>query len=256
MVGGLSVANIAGVPAGSFLGQHAGWRASFWGVAILAGLGITGVALLVPRTAAHVGTEAPRLRREARIHRDRRVWLAVGTIACNAAATFALFSYLAPLLTEVSGLVGAASRPCSSSSGSAASSALFSAAALPIPTSSARCTPVSLPLRRPSRCSQRSLRPRTGPPRSHSRSGSLPSRRDRSSTPGYSMSPPRRRRLPELRPPRLSTSATPQVPGWGGLVIGAGLGYRTVALTGGVLAAGAVLLTVLAARTDRCGGRG
>ena len=39
-----------------------------------------------------------------RIYRDRRVWLAVGTVACNAAAAFALFSCPAPLLTEMSGL--------------------------------------------------------------------------------------------------------------------------------------------------------
>ncbi|MCF6523098.1 Cmx/CmrA family chloramphenicol efflux MFS transporter [Streptomyces sp. JJ36] len=104
MVGGLSVANIAGVPAGAFLGQHAGWRAAFWAVAALAALGLVGVVALVPRTRPATGADAPRLRRELRIYADRQVWLALVTIALNAAAVFALFSYLSPLLTRTAGL--------------------------------------------------------------------------------------------------------------------------------------------------------
>lgn len=104
MVGGLSIANIAGVPAGSFLGQQAGWRSAFWAVAALAAVGLVGVSLLVPRTAVPTGDAAPNLRRELRIYRDKQVWLALVTIALNAGAVFALFSYLAPLLTDVAGL--------------------------------------------------------------------------------------------------------------------------------------------------------
>jgi len=104
MVGGLSVANIAGVPAGSFLGQHAGWRAAFWAVAGLAALALVGVVTLVPRTDPPTAADRPRLSREIRIYADKQVWLALLTIALNSAAVFALFSYLAPLLTEVSGL--------------------------------------------------------------------------------------------------------------------------------------------------------
>ncbi|WP_369206241.1 Cmx/CmrA family chloramphenicol efflux MFS transporter [Streptomyces sp. PU-14G] len=104
MVGGLSVANIAGVPAGSFLGQQAGWRSAFWAVAVLAAVGLVGVLTLVPRTAVPTGDDAPNLRRELRIYRDKQVWLALVTIALNAGAVFALFSYLAPLLTDVAGL--------------------------------------------------------------------------------------------------------------------------------------------------------
>lgn len=104
MVGGLSIANIAGVPAGSFLGQQAGWRSAFWAVAGLAAVGLVGVVALVPRTAVPTGDQAPNLRRELRIYRDKQVWLALVTIALNAGAVFALFSYLAPLLTDVAGL--------------------------------------------------------------------------------------------------------------------------------------------------------
>ncbi|WP_327392419.1 MFS transporter [Streptomyces sp. NBC_01186] len=104
MVGGLSVANIAGVPAGAFLGQQAGWRSAFWAVAGLAAIGLVGVLTVVPRTAVPTGDDAPNLRRELGIYRDKQVWLALVTIALNAGAVFALFSYLAPLLTDVAGL--------------------------------------------------------------------------------------------------------------------------------------------------------
>ncbi|MFH9425839.1 Cmx/CmrA family chloramphenicol efflux MFS transporter [Streptomyces sp. NPDC017529] len=104
MVGGLSVANIAGVPAGALLGQHAGWRSAFWAVAALSAIGLVGVVALVPRTAVPTGDERPVLRRELSIYRDKQVWLALIGTALNGAAVFALFSYLAPLLTDTAGL--------------------------------------------------------------------------------------------------------------------------------------------------------
>ncbi|MFJ6786657.1 Cmx/CmrA family chloramphenicol efflux MFS transporter [Streptomyces angustmyceticus] len=104
MVGGLSIANIAGVPAGALLGQHAGWRAAFWAVAGLAAIGLLGVVALVPRTAVPTGDDRPQLRRELTIYKDGQVWLALIATALNGAAVFALFSYLSPLLTDTAGL--------------------------------------------------------------------------------------------------------------------------------------------------------
>lgn len=104
MVGGLSIANIVGVPAGSLLGQHLGWRSAFWAVAVMSAVGLVGVVAMVPRTRVPTGENRPRLRRELRVYADGQVWLTVLTIALNAAAVFAVFSYLAPLLTEVAGL--------------------------------------------------------------------------------------------------------------------------------------------------------
>ncbi|MFI1307032.1 Cmx/CmrA family chloramphenicol efflux MFS transporter [Streptomyces sioyaensis] len=104
MVGGLSIANIAGVPAGALLGEHAGWRAAFWAVAGLAALGLLGVIAAVPRTAVPTGEDRPQLRRELAIYKDKQVWLALSATALNAAAVFALFSYLSPLLTDTAGL--------------------------------------------------------------------------------------------------------------------------------------------------------
>ena len=104
LLGGLSVANIAGVPGGALLGQHLGWRAAFWAVALMTALGLVGVLLLVPRTEPPGGDQRVPLRSELVIYRDRAVWLAVATTALFAAGTFCFFSYLAPLLTDVTGL--------------------------------------------------------------------------------------------------------------------------------------------------------
>lgn len=104
MVGGLSVANILGVPAGAFLGQHWGWRSAFWAVAVLSVIGLIGVLSMVPSTKPPTGADRPVLRQEIRIYADRQVWLAIAVTALNAGAVFALFSYLSPLLTKVAGL--------------------------------------------------------------------------------------------------------------------------------------------------------
>ncbi|QWF85481.1 Cmx/CmrA family chloramphenicol efflux MFS transporter [Amycolatopsis sp. CA-230715] len=102
LVGGLTVANVAGVPAGTFLGQHAGWRAAFWAVAALSFAALVAVFALVPDTRPD--GERPSLRTELRLYRRGRVWLALGVIALSQAMTFATFSYLAPLLVETNGL--------------------------------------------------------------------------------------------------------------------------------------------------------
>ncbi|MGP4110171.1 Cmx/CmrA family chloramphenicol efflux MFS transporter [Streptomyces sp. 4N509B] len=112
MIGGLSIANIAGVPGGALLGQHLGWRASFWAVAALTAVSLAGVVFLVPRaergasgeSREETGDGRPGIRSELRIYRDRSVWLAMATIALFAAGTMCFFSYLAPLLTDVTGL--------------------------------------------------------------------------------------------------------------------------------------------------------
>ncbi|MGW1536388.1 Cmx/CmrA family chloramphenicol efflux MFS transporter [Streptomyces aureus] len=102
MIGGLSVANVLGVPAGAFLGESLGWRAAFWAVAAASAVALVGIVTLVPPIAPP--RERPRLRRELLVYRDGRVWLSVVTIALTASGVFCAFSYLAPLLTEVSGL--------------------------------------------------------------------------------------------------------------------------------------------------------
>ncbi|MEW1724922.1 Cmx/CmrA family chloramphenicol efflux MFS transporter [Streptomyces sp. NPDC093109] len=102
MIGGLSIANVLGVPAGAFLGESLGWRSAFWAVGAASAIALVGVVTLIPPIP--VPAEKPRLKRELVIYRDRQVWLAVGITALAAGGVFCAFSYLAPLLTDVAGL--------------------------------------------------------------------------------------------------------------------------------------------------------
>ncbi|MFD5031536.1 Cmx/CmrA family chloramphenicol efflux MFS transporter [Streptomyces sp. NPDC058220] len=102
MIGGLSIANVLGVPAGAFLGEHLGWRSAFWAVGAASAIALIGVLTLIPRIP--LPAEKPQLKRELTIYRDRQVWLAIAITAFAAGSVFCAFSYLAPLLTEVAGL--------------------------------------------------------------------------------------------------------------------------------------------------------
>ncbi|MGZ0145834.1 Cmx/CmrA family chloramphenicol efflux MFS transporter [Kribbella sp. WER1] len=101
LAGGLTVATIVGLPAGTLLGQHLGWRSAFWAVAGLSVLAIAGVLATIPRgRAQHV----PSLRDELRSMVNPQLWLAYGTTALSTGAILVIFSYLAPLLTVTTNL--------------------------------------------------------------------------------------------------------------------------------------------------------
>ncbi|WP_314251962.1 Cmx/CmrA family chloramphenicol efflux MFS transporter [Streptomyces sp. DSM 40907] len=102
MIGGLSIANVLGVPAGAFLGEHLGWRSAFWSVAAASAIALAGILALIPKIP--LPAEKPSLGRELRIYRDRQVWLSIGITALAAGGVFCAFSYLSPLLTDVAGL--------------------------------------------------------------------------------------------------------------------------------------------------------
>ncbi|QEU82992.1 Cmx/CmrA family chloramphenicol efflux MFS transporter [Streptomyces subrutilus] len=102
MIGGLSIANVLGVPAGAFLGEHLGWRSAFWSVGAASAIALVGILVLIPKIP--LPAEKPRLGRELLIYRDRQVWLSIGVTALAAGGVFCAFSYLSPLLTDVAGL--------------------------------------------------------------------------------------------------------------------------------------------------------
>ncbi|MEV7726596.1 Cmx/CmrA family chloramphenicol efflux MFS transporter [Streptomyces sp. NPDC087917] len=102
MIGGLSIANVLGVPLGAFLGAQFGWRAAFWSVGVASAVALVGILALIPKIP--LPAEKPRLGRELRIYRDRQVWLSIGITALAAGGVFCAFSYLSPLLTDVAGL--------------------------------------------------------------------------------------------------------------------------------------------------------
>ncbi|MFB7503441.1 MFS transporter [Streptomyces broussonetiae] len=98
---GLTVANIAGVPVATLMGQHLGWRATFLGVSVIGLAAIASLALLIP----HDHTRAPStgLRGELAALRSLPVWLALGTTVAGFGALFAAYSYVTPMLTASAG---------------------------------------------------------------------------------------------------------------------------------------------------------
>jgi DHA1 family inner membrane transport protein len=100
MFGGLTIATVAGVPAGAFIGQHWVWRMSFLLVAVLAAISLVGVVALVPRLPE---PEQVGWRGEFAAFGHGKVWLALLTTMLSQAALYATFTYIAPLLTEVTG---------------------------------------------------------------------------------------------------------------------------------------------------------
>jgi DHA1 family chloramphenicol resistance protein-like MFS transporter len=103
VTGGLTVATIVGLPLGTVLGQHLGWQSAFWTVAGLCVLAMAGVLATVPAGRPDPA-QAPRLSDEFRALGNTRLWLAFGTTALVTATILVIFSYLAPLLTETTGL--------------------------------------------------------------------------------------------------------------------------------------------------------
>lgn len=98
MFTGLTLANVLGVPLGTALGQIAGWRMPFWGVAVLGVLSFIGLWRVLP--SGHDEKKAD-LRAEIRQLRSAGLWAALTTTMLFSAAVFALFTYVAPLLEDV-----------------------------------------------------------------------------------------------------------------------------------------------------------
>ncbi|MFE9018436.1 MFS transporter [Streptomyces sp. NPDC007808] len=103
---GLTVANVAGVPVATLLGQHLGWRAAFLGVSAIGLAAMASLALLIPRAEAHAAPAAG-LRGELAALRSLPVWLALGTTVAGFGALFAAYSYVTPMLTDSAGYAGA-----------------------------------------------------------------------------------------------------------------------------------------------------
>ena len=101
MFTGLTLANILGVPFGTLVGQALGWRATFWVVTGLGVIAAVAVALLVP--AKH-DAEAPSLGRELRVLARPEVWLALLTTVLGFGGVFTVFTYITPILEQVTKL--------------------------------------------------------------------------------------------------------------------------------------------------------
>ena len=101
MFTGLTVATLLGVPAGAWLGLHFGWRATFWAVAAIGLLATAVIAAYVPKD--HGGRSGIAIREEMKVLARTQVLLGLAATVLGYAGVFAVFTYIQPMLTRITG---------------------------------------------------------------------------------------------------------------------------------------------------------
>ena len=101
VLSGLTIANVIGVPTITWIGQHSGWRIAYLVVAAIFALTFVAVAYLVPWQA---GNAKATMRNELRAFTRLQVWLALLIGAIGFGGFFAVYTYIAPIVTTVTGM--------------------------------------------------------------------------------------------------------------------------------------------------------
>lgn len=109
MFTGLTVANIAGVPFGTWLGQEYGWRTTFWAVAVVGILALAVLAIFLPRDDGEA--EPQNWRSDLASMARPQVLAGLAITVLGYAGVFTVFTYIAPILTQVTGFSDAAVSP-------------------------------------------------------------------------------------------------------------------------------------------------
>ncbi|GHD63674.1 MFS transporter [Jeongeupia chitinilytica] len=104
MFTGLTVALVTGVPLGTFIGQHFGWRETFLAVSLLGVVAIAGIATLLPNTTRNT-PPAPVLQ-QLQVLGQPRLLIAYAMTAVGYGGSFTAFTFLAPILQDVAGFSG------------------------------------------------------------------------------------------------------------------------------------------------------
>ncbi|MFG2648222.1 MFS transporter [Streptomyces sp. NPDC048436] len=99
---GLMLGTLLGLPLSTVIGEHLGWRAAFWAITGLTVLAALATLAGVPRIE-RIEDDGGSLRQELGAFRSPRLWLTLTTSTFVIGATFSAFSYLNPILTEVTG---------------------------------------------------------------------------------------------------------------------------------------------------------
>ncbi|MFH9662493.1 MFS transporter [Streptomyces sp. NPDC017248] len=105
MMGGLTLANVVGVPIGSFAGRFTGWRGPFWALAVLAALAAALVGRFIPAATQRADVS---VRAEIRALRQGRLWLALAAAVLIMGGVLAAYTYITPLLTGRAGIAAGA----------------------------------------------------------------------------------------------------------------------------------------------------
>jgi MFS transporter, DHA1 family, inner membrane transport protein len=109
MFTGLTVANILGVPFGTWLGQGYGWRSTFWAVTLIGLAALVIIAVFVPKDKA--APEVSNLRDDLAVLARPQVLMGLLTTVLSWVGVFAVFTYIAPMLIRISGFSEAAVSP-------------------------------------------------------------------------------------------------------------------------------------------------
>lgn len=99
---GLTVAIVTGVPLGTFIGQTFGWRATFWAVAGLGLIAFAAIALLLPSNLNREKPAGPM--EQVRVLGSGRLLIVFAMTALGYGGTFVTFTFLSPLLQDITGL--------------------------------------------------------------------------------------------------------------------------------------------------------
>lgn len=108
MFTGLTVANVLGVPFGTWLGQACGWRATFWAVSVIGLVALLATAWLVPKSDSK---QEANFGHELRVLARPQVMLGLLMTVLGFGGVFTAFTYIAPILTDISGFPAAAVSP-------------------------------------------------------------------------------------------------------------------------------------------------
>ncbi len=109
MFTGLTVATLLGVPAGAWLGLHFGWRATFWAVTAIGVIASVVIATLVPADKSDAAPIA--FREELKAIARPQVLLGLLMTVLGFAGVFTVFTYIQPILTQVTGFADGAVSP-------------------------------------------------------------------------------------------------------------------------------------------------
>lgn len=109
MFTGLTVATLLGVPAGAWLGLHFGWRATFWAVGAIGAAATLIIAMLVP--ADRDGHRPMKFAEELKGITHPQVLLGLLVTVLGFAGVFAVFTYIQPILTRITGFADSAVSP-------------------------------------------------------------------------------------------------------------------------------------------------
>lgn len=106
MFTGLTVALVTGVPLGTYIGQTFGWQSTFLVVALLGLIALIGSALLIPKNLKQPPTA--KISSQFKVITQPRLLLVYAITALGYGGTFTAFTFLAPILEEVSGFSSSA----------------------------------------------------------------------------------------------------------------------------------------------------